>query len=77
MTNAERYWTVEELMAGVEEAPSWERKGYRYMVYSDGACYPIKDKRALRKIVDCTYSKRPKVFRNLDKGITINFDESN
>ena len=74
MANVEHYWTVEELLAGVDEAPAWERKGHRYTVYCDGKCYPAKDKRALRKIVDCTYSKRPEVFRNADKGVTINFD---
>jgi len=73
-TNAERYWTVEELLEGVDESPAWERKGYRFAVYSDGVCYPVMDKRCLRKIVDCTYAKRPRVFRNSDKGITIDFD---
>jgi hypothetical protein len=73
-TNAERYWTVEELLEGVEESLAWERNGYRFTVYSDDVCYPVMDKRGLRKIVDCTYAKRPRVFRNADKGITIDFD---
>ena len=67
-------WTVEELLEGVDESPAWDRKGYRFTVYCDGVCYTVSDKRGLRKIVDCTLAKRPRVFRNFDKGITIDFD---
>lgn len=72
--NAERYWTVEELLEGVEEAPARERKGYRYMVICDETAYFASTKGQLSKIVNVVYSVRPNVFRNADKGITIDFD---
>lgn len=72
--NAERYWTAEELLEGVKEAPAWERKGYRYMVKCDETVYFASTKHQLSKIVASVYSTAPRTYRNADKGITIDFD---
>ncbi len=67
-------WTADELLAGVAESPAKERMGFRYCVIADGATYRLNTKRALERELSCILSKAPKVFRNFDKGITIDFD---
>ena len=67
-------WTVEEILSGITESPAAERMGDRFTVFCDGDRYPMRDKRALRKFLLSVYAKQAKVFRNFDKGITIDFD---
>ena len=72
--NAERYWTVDELLAGIDESPARERKGRRYMVICNETAYFASTKGQLSELVAYVYSVRPNVFKNADKGITIDFD---
>ena len=65
-------WTVEELM--IPEAPKAERKGYRFTAFCDEITYHMQTKRELRKFLESVISTRPAVFKNLDSGVTIDFD---
>jgi hypothetical protein len=67
-------WTAEELLARIDESPAWERTGYRYCVIADETMRHFETKRALNREVSRILAKSPKVFRNADKGITIDFD---
>lgn len=72
--NEKRSWTVDELLDGIDESPAWERAGYRYMVICDETAYFASTKHQLSKLVASVCSVRPNVFKNADKGITIDFD---
>lgn len=74
MNASPKYWTAEELLAGIKESPKADRKGSRFTVISDGVTYCPATRRDLDRLVSCTYSTAPRVFRNFDKGITIDFD---
>lgn len=69
------YHTAESLGIKAIERPASERGTFpRYLVIADSKTFGVKTPRALEKILGIIYSKRPEVFVNAGKGITINFD---
>ncbi len=68
-----KYWSAKELIH-LRETPASERTGFRFWVVADGIGRGVKTMPSLEKIVSVIFSERPHVFRNADKGITIDFD---
>lgn len=58
----------------IPEASKAERKGYRFTAFCDEITYYMQTKRELRKFLESVISTRPAVFKNLDSGVTIDFD---
>lgn len=76
MKNAKKYWTSDEVLAGINERTASERGDYpRYTVIADGEHCECKGKVQLNRIVSCIYSTTPRVFINAGKGVTIDFDQ--
>lgn len=74
-TFSSRTWTAEELLQGIAVPPSSARRGFpRFIVYVDGVTLQLGTLPALRKTLSNISSKRPKVFVNAGKGVTIDFD---
>lgn len=75
--NEERYWNAEEVLAGVVERPAVERGSYpKYQIHVDGERHCYINRRALNKALEVIYAKRPEVFINAGKGVTINFENA-
>jgi hypothetical protein len=59
------------------ESEEGSRFGFpRFLVQADFVTHRFDDVRSLNKFLSIVYAKAPLVFRNIGKGVTINFDES-
>jgi len=76
-------YLMEAEMNSLMEQVRFLRKGHKlhpgakapYLVKVDDAWYDFKQVRTLRKFLEqCTFPEAYRVFRNADKGITINLD---
>lgn len=76
-SNETKYWTADEVLAGIKEKPASERGTYpRFSVYVDGEYLERKTRKGLDNLVSIILSKAPKVFINAGKGVTIDFDNT-
>lgn len=74
--NNRKSWTMDELgISGLEVKRSVRGTFPRYMVFVDGETFYPKTPKTLGNLLsDIIGNKKPRVFRNAGKGITINFD---
>ena len=75
-TSGSKEWTFDGLKIANIESPKSERGTFhRFTVKVDGNTHRIETKRSLCKWLSVIRSPTaPEVYRNLGKGVTINFD---
>jgi hypothetical protein len=76
ITSGNKEWTFDGLGIASIERPKSERGTFhRFCLKVDGNTYWLETKRSLCKWLSVIRSPiAPEVFRNLGKGVTINFD---
>ena len=72
-----KYHTYTSLAISRMESEEGVRFGFpRFLVKADCETRRFDDVRSLNKFLSIVYAKTPLVFRNMGKGVTVNFDDA-
>jgi hypothetical protein len=74
-TGSKQYWSAESLnLESMKTSPSERSGAAPYTLIVDGKTKRYWSLPALDKVLKSISSEKPRIFKNADKGITINFD---